>query len=93
MDRHIPNRAGKVYIDSGQNRAGATIAAAYSVRPRPGAPVSTPLRWDELESIDPASFTIATIWDRISRYGDLFAPVLLGGQRLDRAEESLGIPG
>ena len=91
MDRHIPNRAGKVYIDSGQNRAGATIAAAYSVRPRPGAPVSTPLRWDELDSIDPAGFTIATIWDRIARYGDLFAPVLLGGQRLDRAEESLGL--
>ena len=93
MDRHIPNRAGKVYIDSGQNRAGATIAAAYSVRPRAGAPVSTPLRWDELDSIDPTSFTITTIWDRISRYGDLFAPVLLGGQRLDRAEEALGIPG
>ena len=91
MDRHIPNRAGKVYVDSGQNRAGATIAAAYSVRPRPGAPVSTPIRWGELESIDPASFTIATIWDRISRYGDLFAPVLLGGQRLDQAEETLGI--
>ena len=91
MDRHIPDRAGKVYVDSGQNRAGATIAAAYSVRPRPGAPVSTPLRWHELETIDPASFTIATIWDRISRYGDLFAPVLLGGQRLDQAEETLGI--
>ena len=91
MDRHIPNRAGKVFIDSGQNRAGATIAAAYSVRPRPGAPVSTPLRWDELESVDPARLTIATIWDRIARYGDLFAPVLLGGQRLDRAEESLGL--
>ena len=91
MSRHIPDRAGKVYVDSGQNRAGATIAAAYSVRPRPGAPVSTPLRWDELETIDPASFTIATIWDRISRYGDLFAPVLLGGQRLDQAEATLGI--
>ena len=91
MNRHIPDRAGKVYVDSGQNRAGATIAAAYSVRPRPGAPVSTPLRWDELETIDPASFTIATIWDRISRYGDLFAPVLLGGQRLDQAEATLGI--
>jgi len=91
MDRHIPGRAGKVYVDSGQNRAGATIAATYSVRPRPGAPVSTPLRWDELDTIDPASFTIATIWDRISHYGDLFAPVLLGGQRLDRAEETLGI--
>ena len=93
LDRHIPDRTGKVYVDSGQNRAGATIAAAYSVRPRPRAPVSTPLRWHELETIDPASFTIATIWDRISRYGDLFAPVLLGGQRLDQAEETLGIGG
>ena len=91
MEGHIPSRAGKVYIDSRQNRAGATIASAYSVRPRPGAPVSTPLRWGEVASIDPMSFTIATIWDRISRYGDLFAPVLLGGQTLDQAEESLGI--
>lgn len=91
MDRHIPNRKGKVYIDVGQNRGGATIASVYSVRPRPGAPVSTPLSWDELDEARPDDFTIATIWDRISRVGDLFAPVLAGGQRLDSADEELGL--
>ena len=91
MDRHIPNRKGKVFIDSGQNRAGATIASVYSVRPRPGAPVSTPVRWDEVDRIHPGDFTIATVWDRISRYGDIFAPVLEGRQTLSHAEEVLGI--
>ena len=91
MDRNIPRRKGKVFIDSGQNRAGATIASVYSVRPRPGAPVSTPLRWRELDRIRPQDFTIATIWDRISRFGDLFAGVLEGGQVLDQAEAALGI--
>jgi bifunctional non-homologous end joining protein LigD len=92
MDRHIPNRTGKVFVDSGQNRAGATIASVYSVRPRPGAPVSTPVRWEELDHVTPDDFTIVTVWDRISRQGDLFSPVLEGGQILDHAEEALGIP-
>ena len=91
MDRNIPRRKGKVFIDSGQNRSGATIASVYSVRPRPGAPVSTPLRWEELDRIRPEDFTIATVWDRVSRFGDLFAGVLEGDQALDRAEEALGI--
>ena len=89
MSRHIPSRKGKVFIDSRQNRAGATIASVYSVRPRPGAPVSTPIRWEELDRIRPDDFTIGTLWDRISRYGDLFAPVLSGGQRLEEAEKAL----
>ncbi|MDE0169421.1 MAG: non-homologous end-joining DNA ligase [bacterium] len=93
MDRHIPNRKGKVFVDSGQNRAGATIASVYSVRPRPGAPVSIPVRWEELGQVTPEDFTIATVWDRISRHGDLFAPVLEGGQVLDHAEKALGIDG
>ena len=91
MDRHIPNRSGKVYIDVGQNRGGATIASVYSVRPRRGAPVSTPLRWDEIDEARPEHFTIATIWDRLSRVGDLFAPVLARGQLLEVAEAELGI--
>lgn len=91
MDRHIPSRTGKVYIDVGQNRTGATIASVYSVRPRPGAPVATPLRWDEVGEVRPEDFTIATIWERTERFGDLFAPVLRGGQRLDAAEAELGI--
>lgn len=89
MDRYIPNRKGKVFVDSGQNRAGATIASVYSVRPRAGAPVSTPVRWEELGHVNPEDFTIATVWDRISRHGDLFAPVLEGGQVLDHAEEAV----
>ena len=73
------------------NVAGKTIASVYSVRPRPGAPVSTPLLWDELERVTPDDFTIATLWERLSRYGDLFAPVLRAGQRLEAAEAGLGL--
>ena len=91
MDWDIPKRAGKVFIDHNQNVGGKTIASVYSVRPRPGAPVSTPLLWSEVETVDPTAFTIASIWDRLARHGDLFAPVLRGGQRLDKAEEALDI--
>ncbi len=91
MEWDIPKRRGRVFIDHNQNVAGKTIASVYSVRPRPGAPVSTPLLWEEVEEADPAAFTIATIWDRVRRYGDLFAPVLRGGQRLEGAERALGL--
>lgn len=91
MEWDIPKRKGKVFIDHNQNVGGKTIASVYSVRPREGAPVSTPILWDEVGEVDPADFTIATIWDRVSRHGDLFAPVLRGGQRLERAEKALGL--
>ncbi len=91
MEWDIPKRTGKVFIDHNQNVAGKTIASVYSVRPRPGAPVSTPFRWDDLPDVHPGDFTIATVWDHLRLYGDLFAPVLRGGQRLDGAEERLGL--
>ncbi len=91
MEWDIPKRRGKVFIDHNQNVAGKTIASVYSVRPRPGAPVSTPLLWDEVSEAEPGAFTIATVWDRVARHGDLFAPVLGGGQRLDAAERSLDL--
>jgi len=91
MEWDIPKRKGKVFIDHNQNVGGKTIASVYSVRPRAGAPVSTPILWDEVGEVDPAEFTIATIWDRVSRHGDLFAPVLRGGQTLERAERGLGL--
>ncbi len=91
MEWDIPKRAGKVFIDHNQNVGGKTIASVYSVRPRPGAPVSTPLLWPEIGEVDPAAFTIGTIWERLAAHGDLFAPVLRGGQRLDQAEQALGI--
>ena len=92
MEWDIPRRAGKVFIDHNQNVGGKTIASVYSVRPLPGAPVSTPVLWEELEDLPgPGAFTIATIWERLRSHGDLFAPVLRGGQRLDAAEEALGL--
>jgi len=72
-----------VLVDHRQNGHGKTIAAAYSVRPKPGAPVSTPLRWDELtEDITPRDFTMQVALDRVAKHGDLFEPVLKGGQAL-----------
>jgi bifunctional non-homologous end joining protein LigD len=79
-----------VLIDSNQNGEGKTIASTYSVRPRPGAPVSTPLRWEEVnESLDPAAFTMEVVLDRIDRHGDLFAGVLTTKQRIDKALAAL----
>jgi bifunctional non-homologous end joining protein LigD len=79
-----------VLIDSNQNGEGKTIASAYSVRPRPGAPVSTPLRWDEVnEKLDPAAFTMDVVLGRIRKHGDLFAGVLTTKQRIDKALNAL----
>jgi bifunctional non-homologous end joining protein LigD len=79
-----------VLIDSNQNGEGKTIASVYSVRPRPGAPVSTPLRWDEVnENLDPSTFTMDVVLERVRELGDLFAGVLTTRQRLDRAINAL----
>ncbi|HSK15269.1 MAG TPA: DNA ligase D, partial [Gaiellaceae bacterium] len=75
-----------VLVDANQNGEGKTIASVYSVRPRAGAPVSTPLRWEEVtEDLDPRDFTMEVVLDRVAREGDLFAGVLSTRQRLDRA--------
>ncbi len=72
-----------VLIDSNQNGEGKTIASVYSVRPRAGAPVSTPLRWDEVkEGLDPAAFTMDVVLERVRKHGDLFEGVLTTRQRL-----------
>jgi bifunctional non-homologous end joining protein LigD len=79
-----------VLIDANQNGPGRTIAFAYSVRPKPGAPVSTPVTWDELRAgVDPAAFTMSVVLDRLSRDGDLQAPVLEDRQALGPALKSL----
>jgi bifunctional non-homologous end joining protein LigD len=75
-----------VLIDVNQNGAGRTTAMVYSVRPRPGAPVSTPLLWDEVgPDLDPGLLTMDVVLDRVARHGDLAAPALHGGQSLARA--------
>jgi bifunctional non-homologous end joining protein LigD len=91
MEWDKPKRKGKVFIDHNRNASGQTVASVYSVRPRQGAPVSAPLTWDEVETLKNGDVTIANLWDRLQRYGDLFAPVVQGGQTLDAAEEALGI--
>jgi bifunctional non-homologous end joining protein LigD len=79
-----------VLIDSNQNGEGKTIASVYSVRPRVGAPVSTPLRWEEVNAdLDPAEFTMDVVLERVRVRGDLFADVLGGGQSLGAALRSL----
>jgi bifunctional non-homologous end joining protein LigD len=79
-----------VLVDANQNRQGATNATVYSVRPRAGAPVSTPLGWDEVvEGLDPTAFTTEAVLDRVARGGDLFAGVLGGKQSLTQALKAL----
>ena len=75
-------RAGKVYIDLNQNGRIKALAAAYSPRAKPGAPVSMPLRWDEVGDADPSAFTVWTAADRVHRAGDLWAGLLDAKQDL-----------
>ncbi len=83
--RQPAKRQKRVYLDYLQNRRGQTLAAPYSVRPRPGAPVSTPLKWEEVKSgLHPSQFTIKTIWKRLDQVGDLWRPVI--GQGIDMAK-------
>jgi bifunctional non-homologous end joining protein LigD len=79
-----------VLVDHRQNGWGKTIASVYSVRPKPGAPVSTPLRWEELtDDVRPRDFSMAVALERVERHGDLFEPVLAGGQSLGPALKEL----
>ena len=92
VERDPEKRKGKVYLDFLQNSHGQTLAAAYCLRPRKGAPVSTPLAWAEVtESLDPARFTMETMMARLRKKGDLWKDVLGPGidmeQCLNRLDE------
>jgi bifunctional non-homologous end joining protein LigD len=78
ITRHVTKRGDKVYLDYLQNRHGQTIVAPFSVRPLPGATVSMPLLWDEVnDSLDPKTFTMKTALERLERLGsDPVLPVL-----------------
>jgi bifunctional non-homologous end joining protein LigD len=79
-----------VLVDHRQNGWGKTIASAYSVRPKPGAPVSTPLRWEELtENVNPRDFSMEVALERVAEHGDLFEPVLHPKQSLGAALRAL----
>jgi bifunctional non-homologous end joining protein LigD len=80
-----------VLVDHRQNGWGKTIASVYSVRPKPGAPVSTPLRWEELTAdVRPSDFTMDVVLRRVAERGDLFEPVLTEARPLGAAAQTLG---
>ncbi|WP_069816533.1 non-homologous end-joining DNA ligase [Streptomyces sp. TP-A0874] len=80
-------RGAKVFVDYNQTARDRTIASAYSVRPRPHAPVSAPLRWEELADARPEDFDLATMPDRYARLGDVHAGMDRLAHRLDSVLE------
>ena len=77
----------KLFVDYNQNARDHTIAAAYSVRGVPDARVSTPIRWDEVDDVDPADFTIGTVPSRFAELGDLHAGIDQAVFRIDELLE------
>jgi len=69
------DRRGRILVDTGRNGYSATFAAVYAVRAKPGAPVSAPCTWAELESgqVGPRTFTLRTMVDRVAAVGDLWS--------------------
>jgi bifunctional non-homologous end joining protein LigD len=86
VDRH-----GRIYVDTGRNGYSATFAAAYTVRARPGAPVSAPCTWEEIErgDVQPGTFTVRNMPDRIAKVGDVWADMRRRGRSLKRPLEKL----
>jgi bifunctional non-homologous end joining protein LigD len=85
LERSIKKRDRKIYIDFLQNRRAQTLAAPYSVRPKPGATVSTPLEWGEVnDKLHPSQFTIKNVLDRFEKKGDLWRPVLEKGANVKK---------
>ena len=86
------DRSGRIYMDTGRNGYSATFAAAYTVRAKPGAPVSAPCTWEEVErgEVGPRTFTLRTMSDRIAKAGDVWRDMRKRGRSLRRAIERLG---
>jgi len=85
------DRGGRILVDTGRNAMGATFAAAYAVRAKPGAPVSAPCTWAEIErrTVGPRSFTLRTMADRLAEVGDLWADLPRRGRSLRRPMQRL----
>jgi bifunctional non-homologous end joining protein LigD len=90
IERNPAKRKNKIYLDFLQNRETQTAAAPYSLRPKPGMPVSTPLHWDEVKKrLTPTTYTMKNIFARLKREGDLFKPVLGKGISLPKVLKQL----
>ena len=98
MEWQVSKRTGKIFVDHNMNRVGANIAAVFSVRPEPGATVSMPVTWDEVDAgaVRPGDFTIANVWDRLRAWGEPgmepFHGLLTDHQDIAPALETLGVP-
>ncbi len=85
------DRGTRIYVDTGRNGYSATFAAAYTVRAKPGAPVSAPCTWDEVErgDVHPRTFTLRNMTERIAKAGDVWADLRRRGRSLKRPMEQL----
>lgn len=90
IERKISDRSGKMYVDFLQNRPKATVAGPYSLRPKPGAPVSMPLHWHEVKKgLTMLNFTIFNAMDRIKEQGDIFKDVMGKGIDLKKVMKNI----
>lgn len=90
IERLTSKRKGKIYLDFLQNRPQATVAAPYSLRPKPGATVSMPLHWEEVKKgLKMQNFTIHNAIDRLKEEGDIFTGVLGKGAEIEKALEKI----
>lgn len=93
LERSPAKRKNKIYLDYLQNRRGQTIAAPYSARPKPGATVSTPLKWDEVnENLDIKAFTIFNTIERLTEKGDLWKDIMKEKENLKLALTNIKKP-
>ncbi|HET7745824.1 MAG TPA: non-homologous end-joining DNA ligase [Vicinamibacteria bacterium] len=85
------DRGGRILVDTGRNGYSATFAAAYAVRARPGAPVSAPCTWEEIEKgvVGPGSFTVRNMAARMKAAGDVWSDLLKAKRSLRRPAERL----
>lgn len=89
LEQRKDKRGDRVFVDVLRNGYGQTAVPPYAVRPRPGAPVSTPLTWDELSRVEPDQHTITSVRRRLGQRGDPWADVRRHAQGLTRASERL----
>lgn len=92
LEQRLAKRKDRIYLDIARNAYGQTTASAYSLRPYPGATVSTPLEWSEVKKgLSPAQFTIKTIFPRLKKKGDILKGVLGKGVDLGATAKRLRI--
>lgn len=90
-ERSLDKRQGRIYLDYLQNKRGQTLASVYSLRPKPGATISTPLHWKEVkQGLHPSQFNIFNIGARLEKTGDLFTGVLKEKINLNKCLKNLG---